>query len=152
MGNTSGSSASRSVGVRIENKTSVSFFRDGYSLSHGVWTNYAPQEIAPNSTVKFMSESNGFMTGTEGYVYYKAKGEKIWLKWNNPYAGGNTFNHYGSSSFNVSRRGGSGDNGYVYWTITEKTQPKKKIIIKNVQRYWKPKLTDYKLLKMVWRS
>ena len=71
MGNKQGAGASRSVGIKLVNATQHELELDDWYLYHGKWTDSPPKSIAANSSESWMAESDGFMTGTEGKVYFK---------------------------------------------------------------------------------
>ncbi|MET8544740.1 aegerolysin family protein [Kitasatospora sp. NPDC004799] len=120
-------SAARSTTIRLHNGTGCTLYRTDYSLSHGIWTQgqEPPQWLGNTGEAVFQSESNGFMTGTEGTVTFTAQGcEDGWrnnatvrLHWNNPYAGSNSYDDDGTTRniFRTTREGGGGDNAYVLW-------------------------------------
>jgi Aegerolysin len=103
--------AARSVTVTVVNCSKVEWKRTDLKLLGGIWGpnggTVPPEVIAGQiedddgepirSEVVFGSESNGFATGTEGWVTYtgsKKSGESIGLMkihWNNPFSGGNGF-------------------------------------------------------------
>ena len=74
---------------RLEKQSSPSYLQ-------GEWTGgrEPPAFVEPNATVQWMSESNGFWTGTEGEVAYRPLREDSGkykdiavIHWNNPYIG-----------------------------------------------------------------
>ncbi|MFF7727141.1 hypothetical protein [Streptomyces sp. NPDC008001] len=118
--------AARSTHVKFHNGTGCQLNRQSYGLDHGIWT----QGQEPNATVYnkgddyWQSESNGFMTGTEGSVTYRTSNcEEGWrndrtirFHWNNPYAGSNGYDTNGTdSAFRNVIEGGGGDNALVLW-------------------------------------
>eukprot|EP01084_Bolivina_argentea_P278186 475126_1 len=152
MGNdVQGSGASRSVNVRFKNNTKFTLYRDGCSTSEGIWTTYPPKSISPHSEVRWMSESQSFMRGTEARVFYKADGHRFKLWWQNEYVGSNTSGcniPKMAKRFSVSERKiGSSNNTYAYFTLEYKEPPKKKKIEIVVV---KPKLEHYEISQMKW--
>jgi hypothetical protein len=98
----------RSFRVYLSNNTFSPLTLTGSYLCHGQWTDGwqpPPQTVAPQSMVSWQSESDGILTGTEGWVKYDLQptdssgsqmvdsdgnplpAEKIYLHWDNPYAG-----------------------------------------------------------------
>jgi Aegerolysin len=98
--------AARSVYIDIVNLAG-SWNRSNAGLSHGAWGDnegFVPPEIIVRPTVDddgnvspgtaaFESESDGFMTGVQGFVEYVKKGTDGTLRidWDNPYLGANSF-------------------------------------------------------------
>ncbi|MEV8325908.1 hypothetical protein [Kitasatospora sp. NPDC056731] len=120
--------AARSTTVHLHNGTGCSLYRTGYALAHGIWTQgqEPPQILGNTGDATFQSESNGFLTGTEGWATFSTYGcEEGWrnnntvqLHWANPYAGSNSYDENGTSSvFRTTRESGSGDNADVYWGV-----------------------------------
>jgi len=137
------STAARSVVVKLVNNTGCTLVVRKAWVFGGNWIpggelNYwGGEEIEyppyPN-TLTFGSESNGFMTGTEGHAYFGfdhcspyVGDNRQWinplpavlkLHWNNPYVGSNSYDSTGSDPlFMVYRSGGSGNNATVTWTV-----------------------------------
>lgn len=84
---------SRSVDVTFENYTSGTWNRTEYYLAHGAWTKFPPEMIQGTRSWKWASESDGFMTGTEGHVWYELQGGNVKFKvwWDSPYVGSSTY-------------------------------------------------------------
>lgn len=103
----------RSFRINIHNKTTVTWARGGVELDHGEWTLLPPENIQAGEYRWFRSASDGFATGTAGWVvYYPGDGETFLedgarLNWNNPFIGGN--------EFNVDARGSTGRNYQFHW-------------------------------------
>ncbi|MGW3182928.1 hypothetical protein ACWDD9_26980 [Kitasatospora sp. NPDC001119] len=120
-------SAARSTTVHLHNGTGCTLNRTDYSLSHGIWTQgqEPPQWLGNTGDAVFQSESNGFMTGTEGSVTFQASnceegwrnGAAVRLHWNNPYVGSNGYDDDGTTRgfFRTTHDTGAGDNANVYW-------------------------------------
>jgi hypothetical protein len=105
--------AQRSVTITLSNRTGYTLYRANWSLAHGVWSILPPDTVANHTRPYFQSESNGFATGTEGYIYYWIgnTGQWIWLYWDNPYIGSNSYNQYVSGGdFEIVRSGDGGGN------------------------------------------
>ena len=101
-------------------------------LDHGEWTrNMLPPEkigagaLRSPTTATWASESDGFMTGTEGSVVYELGDDPstsgtVRFDWNNPYIGSNGYRVGLSGALAGKLRadyeGGSGDNATVsFW-------------------------------------
>ncbi|QWT21567.1 hypothetical protein KPL74_06060 [Bacillus sp. NP157] len=94
--------AARSVRCLFSNQTSsfLSYVSDHHD--HGQFTDpwYPPASIAPGGMAEWRSESDGFMTGTEGTVRYSTAviegssghTEFLDVHWDNPFIGGNSAN------------------------------------------------------------
>lgn len=120
-------SAARSTQVSVVNWTGCQLRLQNTWLDHGIWTSAPDAIVNDGNTGRWQSESNGFMTGTEGHVIYDAEncgnpalnGKRVQLHWNNPYVGSNSYDSAGSDPmFRFAMSGGSGNNAAVYWTIT----------------------------------
>ncbi|MFB8242831.1 aegerolysin family protein [Kitasatospora purpeofusca] len=127
-GRSSIQTAARSTQVSLVNWSSCELRLQNAWLDHGVWSDgLAPAPvISDGSTARWQSESNGFLTGTEGHVIYDAfncqvsvlNGKRVQLHWNNPYAGSNSYDTAGSDpNFRFGRNGGSGNNATAYWQV-----------------------------------
>lgn len=119
--------AARSVQVNSENylNANLSLNPNTVVLDHGIWNNQPPSSIpkteggAPGKA-SWVTESNGFSTGTEGsctYAFYDSATDQVFyikIHWNNPYAGSNSYDiTTGCNSVDVSYSGGTGDNTTV---------------------------------------
>ena len=126
--------AARSTVVIFANTThNTLLIKVSEGLSHGEWTAEPPGEIGPGAQVQWSSESNGFLTGTEGWVRYlpvdansdnigipspTPDSETVYIYWDNPYAGSNSYNEAAPPPYQVSQQGpGSGDNATVTFTL-----------------------------------
>ncbi|KIK55252.1 hypothetical protein GYMLUDRAFT_175880 [Collybiopsis luxurians FD-317 M1] len=118
--------ATCSVAATFENKTDLLLTRIDAYLEHGEWAKdqYPPDHISPKSEGRWKSESNGFMTGTAGYVKYVLGdgGESILrVYWSNPFSGSNSYS--GSITgpkeheYACSYTGGVGNNASVTYTL-----------------------------------
>lgn len=106
----------RSVQVTFHNQSKLSLEKVSEHLDHGIWTRHPPKTIAPNWKVGWASESNGIATGTEGRVTYRIKGGgQVVLWWDNPYAGGNSYDAGVPENYQIPNHGGSGHNARVEW-------------------------------------
>jgi len=114
--------ASRSTNVTLINNTDLTLILTQATLSHGVWSDglYPPEKIAPHSKGNWQSESDGFMTGTEGTVTYTVENGtgNVVIHWDNPYAGGNGYSSSAPNGYEISQSGGSGNNAVVTFTLS----------------------------------
>jgi hypothetical protein len=124
--NVSVTSAARSTWVALDNFTGCEMVHVGDHLDHGEWTATPPSNIPDRYRGQWGSESNGFLTGTEGDATYQLhdcdnralKGQWVKVHWDNPYIGSNSYNWSGTSSaLRVSYSGGSGNNATVAFTV-----------------------------------
>ncbi|MFH8749508.1 hypothetical protein ACH4GK_26920 [Streptomyces rimosus] len=115
----SAAQAQRSTHVTLENRTGVSMTRKWASLTHGEWqaNSYPPEMIGSNSSAAWQSQSDGFATGTEGEAVYVTNYGEIYVKWNNPYVGSNSYTCTASGGHSCERSGGSGNNASVTFTV-----------------------------------
>lgn len=114
--------AARSIQVICHNMTNASFILLKTELSHGIPSHNdaankdlnPPMNIVSHTVVSWQSESNGVMTGTEGYVSYKIldlkPGSNFYFHWNNPYASNAYGTHYNTFNESVS------DGYIIYFT------------------------------------
>lgn len=126
--------AARSTAVTFTNSThNTLLIKVGEYLAHGEWSTEPPQAIGPGIQVQWGSESNGFLTGTEGWVrYYPVPANTdsigipspapdaatIYIYWDNPYVGSNSYDKAAPSPYQVSQQGdGSGDNAAVTFAL-----------------------------------
>lgn len=118
--------AARSTQVKFHNGTGCQLNRQSYGLDHGIWSQgQEPSATVYNTKEDFwQSESNGFMTGTEGSVTYLTSNcEESWrnnrtirFHWDNPYVGGNGYDTNGTDgAFRNVIEGGGGNNALVLW-------------------------------------
>jgi hypothetical protein len=107
-------SACRTVNCAVTNESkSDALVLVEATLDHGVWSgSQPPSRIAPGGNASFGSESDGFMTGTEGHATYAIgdTGAKLTLYWNNPFVGANGF-----TQTIAPGPGGAGVAGYELW-------------------------------------
>ncbi|MCM2387319.1 aegerolysin family protein [Streptomyces albipurpureus] len=117
---TQAAQAARSTHVTFNNHTAKPMIRTNAWLSWGVWTTnmYPVQSITPGTSTSWQSESEGFMTGTEGgATYVLPEVGSVHITWNNPYAGSNKYSCSAPSGFRCSTTGGGGNNAYVTFTL-----------------------------------
>lgn len=70
----------------------------------------------------WMSESQGFMTGTEGNANFSLDSPnnpaQVFVSWDNPYAGSNSYScSVQSQPLKITRDGGGGDNASVVFHL-----------------------------------
>lgn len=126
--------AARSTAVHFLNGTrNTRLYRVDYGLQHGEWSSEPPSTVEPGQDVSWQSESAGFMTGTEGYVRYypvdattdsvgipspAPDAATVYLYWDNPWAGSNSYNQSAPALYAVNRAGdGSGDNASISFSL-----------------------------------
>ncbi|MFD5517835.1 aegerolysin family protein [Streptomyces sp. NPDC127066] len=116
-------SAARSTHVTLQNRTPNEMLRTSSSLVHGTWSEnlLPPDHVYPMSNAIWQSESNGFMTGTEGTaVYNMLNVGTVSVSWNNPYAGSNGYSCSPPSGYACRQDGGGGDNAAVTFTVLKR--------------------------------
>jgi len=122
--------AARSTHVTLENEAGrLNLRRTNLELDHGVWKDQPPQLIG--NRAEWESESDGFLTGTEGRVTYLIEdvdenriGE-LRLHWDNPFVGSNSYDESVApaaasatdSGFSIAHVGGGGDNANVLFRL-----------------------------------
>jgi hypothetical protein len=114
--------ASRSTTVKFQNLTDLDLHLADARLEHGVWTQnmYPPKKIHGESKATWESESDGFMTGTEGRVTYTLglpETGHLTISWDNPYTGSNKYHCSAPKGFTLTHTGGSGNNANVTFTF-----------------------------------
>ena len=127
--------ASRSTAVVFTNTTrNTGLYKVDEDLPHGVWTTEPPEFIGPGAQVVWGSESDGFLTGTEGKVRYLpgpadtdnigipvplADSDAVIVHWDNPYVGSNSYNASAPAPYQVNQESGtgSGDNATVRFDL-----------------------------------
>ncbi|KAA6222247.1 Crystal protein ET79 [Streptomyces albofaciens JCM 4342] len=111
----------RSTQVKVVNETDTLLARSGAGLSHGIWSgdNLPPSLIKPHEWASWKSESDGFATGTEGWAeYLMSGGSKLIVRWNNPFAGSNSYSCEPPPGRSCSQSGGGGNNAKVVFTVS----------------------------------
>ena len=113
--------SSRSTLIKFNNETNSALSRTYMNLDHGVWSsNMVPSETIPaHESSTCQSESDGFMTGTEGTVSYNLPGKgEVKLNWDNPFSGSNEYSATAPAGCSIARDGGGGNNASVTFTLT----------------------------------
>jgi len=117
----------------VNNTQNTMLIKVGEDLAHGEWRIEPPDNIGPGSQVTWESQSNGFLTGTEGWVrYYPVDAnsdnvaipspvpdsDTIYVYWDNPFVGSNSYNTTATDPYQVTQQGdGHGDNTDVGFTL-----------------------------------
>jgi hypothetical protein len=112
--------ASRSTVVILVNATDHDLQLTHATLQHGIWSDemYPPLAIAKKSRGQWESESDGFMTGTEGSAtWHLAAVGQVKITWDNPYVGSNSYSQSAPKKYKITHDGGSGDNATVTFTL-----------------------------------
>lgn len=114
--------AARSTTVKLVNSTPNTMEYMSSSLSHGTWSDnmLPPDRVYPFSNGTWRSESNGFMTGTEGVaVYSMLDVGNVSIRWNNPFTGSNKYSCTVPQGYVCRQGDGAGDNASVSFTVTK---------------------------------
>lgn len=122
--------AARSVIVTFKNHIDVKLSLTDAHLDHGIWSEnkYPPEHINPGkatepTTTTWAAESQGFLTGTEGYTTYTFPDGQTVVKvyFDNPYAGSNSYSITISgpeaAKYKGLYEGGSGNNASVRYDL-----------------------------------
>ena len=116
--------ASRSVQVHFKNNSDSVLTLKKAALSHGEWSrdDQPPSSIeGGEQNVQWGSESDGFMTGTEGYATYTlGSGGELTVNWDNPYYGSNSYSCSAPGGYSCNHSGGGEDNSNVTFTLSSK--------------------------------
>lgn len=112
-------SSARSVEVKVANQTGEALTCGDVTLDGGEWASYPPDTIQPDQVARWRTQSNGFMTGTEGRATFAIGSSQATVKlwWNNPYVGSNGYSCTVSAGYKCSRDGGSGNDSSVTFTV-----------------------------------
>ncbi|GIZ48097.1 hypothetical protein CKM354_001117000 [Cercospora kikuchii] len=121
-----GANSARSVGVILRNLTGRTIYLKHSALQHGFWTQASPlpSSIPGDAAAGWMSESQGFMTGTEGDVHFSfdspGNDAAIFLHWNNPFVGSNSYSaSVGDGAYKIVYENGDGDNANIIYTLSK---------------------------------
>ncbi|PNP76651.1 hypothetical protein FNYG_10070 [Fusarium nygamai] len=109
----------RATSITIVNKTSQDFHAGSGTLQHGIWNNNVPDTIPKGQSADMGAESDGILSGDEGWVHYKSAAGEMTFHFDNPYVGDNSYDTTGPKSFNISSSGGDGNECHITWTVTE---------------------------------
>jgi hypothetical protein len=118
--------AQRSVVVQFLNNTNQTLSLSNSGLEGGIWSNNGtavpPQQIGPQSSANWESESNGTGTGTQGFASYTIGGnasQVVTMTWDDPFAGSNAYGGTCPGGYQIPYSGGSGDNATVAFTLLQ---------------------------------
>ncbi|MFE6747205.1 Crystal protein ET79 [Kitasatospora purpeofusca] len=110
----------RSVKVNVYNYSGALLGRIGAGLDGGIWTGNSlpPSAINNGDRARWQSESEGFATGTQGSAeYLLSGGGKVTFRWNNPFAGSNSYSCEVPPGHSCATAGGGGKNAEVTFTV-----------------------------------
>lgn len=123
--------AFREVAITFNNFTSSELKLRGSSLEHGIFNPGPPQTISAGSVATWKAESDGILTGTEGYVWYvPATGDNLdaefQLYWDNPTVGSNSYSSTVKNDpkklYTVTNAGTAGNSSSVSFSVLEVSQ------------------------------
>jgi hypothetical protein len=122
--------AARSVLVNLQNQTTQTLTRMNFGLRGGIWSSgpngqmVPPEQIPPQKNSTWQSESNGFMTGTEGFADYEIGSggdpkQIVSLIWKNPFRSKNSYPSSISipNNYRLEKTDGQGNNAAVTFTL-----------------------------------
>ncbi|MFG2985435.1 Crystal protein ET79 [Streptomyces sp. NPDC048258] len=110
----------RSTRVTVVNQSGALLARTGAGLDHGIWSGdqLPPSTINNGDWARWKSESDGFATGTEGSAEYQMSGGgKVVFRWDNPFAGSNSYSCQVPGGHTCAQSGGGGKNAEVVFTV-----------------------------------
>ncbi len=104
--------AARSYLIQLTNLTGLTLQLDTEKteLIHGEWTVPPPDTFGSPLTGNFGSESDGFMTGTEGQATYTSSSGDFVIYWDNPYVGSDETSVQTPPGFTSTKEDSKGDN------------------------------------------
>ncbi len=110
-----------SVSVTFNNFSSASLQLQSANVEYGKWLTQPPAIIPAGNTVTWQSDSDGFLTGTQGDATYQVVGSSAMTKvtWDDPFFGSNSYGATASPGFTDTYRGTGGDNASVSYTFTQ---------------------------------
>ena len=109
--------AVREVNVVFVNYTVTPLTRAGGVLDHGEWNMFPPEQIQGLSRAYWGTESNGFATGTEASINYGTPFGNVWVHWNNPFVGENSFDCITPPGLSCVSLGGGGSTADVTFLL-----------------------------------
>lgn len=117
--------AARSVHVIIKNNSNHALFNAHWELSHGIVTSKPPGRIDPGGIGEMSAESNGFATGTEGFVRYHVQGVSgdAQFNWDNPFVGNNSASGSGPPGYAVQLIGDKGNRTLAFYSFHDANVP-----------------------------
>jgi hypothetical protein len=121
------SDSNRSVVVEVDNQLPMRLTFESSDHDHGGFGDVLPKgAIEPMSPDVFGSRSSGFLTGTEGHVFYVFNGHKLFIHWDNPEVGGNSGDAHvepPEPRFQVITIVGNGNNSHTRFVIADVSCP-----------------------------
>jgi hypothetical protein len=120
--------AERSCVIEVDNQLPVRLTFDLSDHDHGGFGTILPKGvIEPMGFDVFNSRSSGFLTGTEGHIFYRFNGHKLFVHWDNPFSGNNSSDGHvepDDPRYRVIAITGNGNHGaHMRFIIAETTQP-----------------------------
>jgi hypothetical protein len=118
--------AFRSVDVSLINRTGCDLTKTGAGTDHGIFTSQPPELIEPDGQGFWASESNGFLTGTEGWTTFRTsdcdirdnRRKNIYVHWSSPWIGSANYSAEADSPVEVTYNGDTGNNSQVTFFAT----------------------------------
>ena len=121
------SDSNRSVIVEVDNQLPVRLTLDSSDHDHGGFGSTLPKgAIEPMSADVFGSRSSGFLTRTEGHVFYRFNDRKLFIHWDNPEIGRNSGDAHiepADPRFEVVTITGNGNSSHTRFVVAEGTLP-----------------------------
>lgn len=108
--------AARSVTVILTNESSVPLWLSDAGLSHGEWDVSPPAAVNPGLIAAWTSQSDGFLTGTQGWANFNVgdgSNGTLNINWDNPYYGGNSYSCSATPPYQTFYWGGNDSNAIV---------------------------------------
>ena len=112
--------SARSTQVFLHNETGFLLTRIEEDIPHGEWGDEGRQEpateVQPQTTAEMGSDSSGVATGTEASVRYRIEDRKnssVYVHWDNPFDGVNSYHTFTDSGYEVFHTGGDGNNAVI---------------------------------------
>jgi hypothetical protein len=112
--------SARSTQVFLHNETGFLLNRVQEDIPHGEWGDDGgqepPPEVQPQTVAQMGSDSSGVATGTEASVRYRiedGKNSSVYVHWDNPFDGVNSYHEFTDVDFEVFHTGGDGDNAVI---------------------------------------
>ncbi|KAK4158662.1 crystal et79 [Cladorrhinum sp. PSN259] len=122
----SGSMEPRSIAIVLINNSDQQLIWDDSGLDHGKRSITAPDFINPRTHGHWMLESDGFLTGCEGWMHWKVgqDGPMLKVNYDNPYDGGNEYNCWvhpqENTLYKVEKTGGRGNKATIAFTFSNR--------------------------------
>src|SRR5665213_1639147 len=117
--------AARSTHLIIQNQSAKRLIFVRGHLDHGEVTKKPPSVIQPGASGDLFAESNGFATGTQGFVVYRIDGVpgEATFSWDNPFVGSNSASASAPAGFHAAQIGDKGNRTLVFFSIAEVGTP-----------------------------